>query len=35
MDPTNYMTSVPLAQWQKFEYFNPEYEDKNKYDLPN
>jgi hypothetical protein len=35
MDSTNYMTSTPLSQWQKFDFFSPEYEDKNKYDLPN
>ena len=34
MDPTNYMTSVPLAQWQKFEFFSPSTEPLNQYDLP-
>lgn len=38
MDPSNsisYMTSVPLSKWQKFDYFDPKSENKNKYDLPN
>lgn len=35
MDPTNYMTSVPLAEWKKFDYFDLKTEIKNQYDLPN
>jgi hypothetical protein len=34
MDPTNYMTTTPLSQWQSFEYFNPKLEPYNMYDLP-
>lgn len=34
MDPTNFMTSTPLDQWQSFDYFNPKYEPYNMYDLP-
>ena len=34
MDPTNYMTTTPLSQWQSFEGFQPKFETQNLYDLP-
>jgi hypothetical protein len=35
MDPSNYMTSTPLDQWQSFGYFDPKEGDQNQYTLPN